>query len=814
MWLDALLRDVRHAGRALLKMPALALVVVVSLGVGIGANTVVFSWIQTVLLQPLPGVSRSASLHFVEPRAESGAHPGVSWPEFIDLRERLRTFSDLLAFRMTALYVGEPGRVERAYGLMVSGNYFQALGLRPAIGRLLSQNDTAKAGGEPVVVISYDYWQNRFGRSPAAIGQTVRANGDDLVIVGVTPKGFQGTVLGLAFDFWMPATLAPTLFAGSKELDDRSTRGYAAMGRLQPGVSAAQSQAELDGVMRELARAYPATNATMAGDVLAFWQSLRGPQRFMATALGLLQAIMLLLLLAVCGNTMNLVLARASARQREMGMRLALGSGPWRVISLLFTENLLLALAGALLGALLAVWGTRALGAMPQLAGLPIRFQTGVDAGGLAFALLLGVGSAIVFGVAPALQLARLDPQLAVRSGGASTAPRTRVRNVLMGVEVALALVILVIAALFFKSFMETRSTDPGFRREGVLLATYDLTGRNVAGSASATDAFTRAFADRVLQNLRSAPAVEAVAIATSVPLDIHGMPVRFFTVEGRQRNEAGFDQALSNTVTPGYFATLGIPLRAGTDFVDLEDTAAPPQVIVNEEFVRRYLDGMEPLGRAITVRERRYLIVGVARNSVYEAFGESSQPIIYYSYRDRPSTAGEIHVRTRAGTETALARDVRRAVADVDSSLPVYNVRTLSEHIDANLVFRRIPAQMFAVLGPMLLALAAIGIYAVVSYNVTLRTTEIGVRIALGATASRVVVQFVGQSLLFVGLGALAGWLVAFVVALDFVPGGTVDLPVFIGVPTVLLAVAAVACWVPARRATRVDPVVALRQE
>jgi predicted permease len=544
----------------------------------------------------------------------------------------------------------------------------------------------------------------------------------------------------------------------------------------------------------------------MHGEVLPFWLSPRGPQRLLTTALAILQAIMLLLLLAVCGNTANLVLARASARQREMGVRLALGAGPWRIASLLLTENVVLALLGAGLGAAIAVWGTQALRILP-LSGLPLRFQTSVDGLGLAFAMVLGVGCGLVFGAAPAAQLARVEPQLAFRSG-ARTAGRSGIRSALMGIQVALALVVLIVAGLFLRSFMETRSTDPGFRREGVLLAAYDLAGRN-AGAA-----FTRDFADRLLASLRALPAVEAAAIASSVPLDIHGLPSRTFTVEGRARTDGTLDRALANTVTPGYFRVMDIPLRAGADFANLEDPTAAPQAIVNEEFVRRYLDGVEPLGRRLQARDRSYVIAGVARNSLYNAFGEPPAPIIYFSYRDNPTLSGEIHLRTRVGAETALAPEVRRIVRELDPELPVFNVRTLTAHVDTNLVFRRVPARMFAVLGPLLVVLAAIGIYAVVAYTVSLRTTEIAVRLALGATAPRLIAQFVGENLGVIGLGAVLGWLVAFVVALDVAAGRSIDVPVFAGVPALLLLVATVACWLPARRAIRLDPVAALRRE
>jgi predicted permease len=782
-------------------------VVVLSLGVGIGVNTAVFSWIQAVVLRPLPGVPDASRFQLVETRAEAGTHPGVSWLEYRDLRERLRSFDDLIASRMVPLSLGEAGRTERVSAQLVSDNYFSGLGLRPALGRFPGGGDLAHAGDASVVVISHGFWHARFGGAPGALGQSLRLNDQNLTVVGVAPPGFQGTVLGLDFDLWVPATLAPVLLGGSRELEDRSQRGYALLGSLPAHATRARAQAELDAAMGELARLYPETNAGVQAEVLPFWQALRGPQRMLARALWILQSLMLLLLVAVCGNTANLVLARASTRQREIGVRLALGAGPGRILGLLLTENVLLAVLGAAVGAALAVWGTDALRAVPFSTSWPIRFQTRVDTLGLAFAMLLGIACGLAFGLAPALQLARVDPQRALRAG-ARGAGRSRMRNALMGTEVALALMVLVVAALFFRSVHDTRDTDPGFRREGVLLAAYDLSGRGL------DTAGTRAFASRLLDGLHDLPGVEAAAIARSIPLDIHGLPLRAFTLEGRARTDGGSDQALTNTVTPGYFRTMGIPLESGADFADLADTSRPPQAVVNEEFVRRYLPDVQPLGRRLETRGGTYVIIGIVRNSLYDAFGEPPMPMLYLSYRDRPSVAGEIHLRTRVGTELAVLPAVRRIVREIDPTAPVFDVRTLSEHVEKNLVLRRIPARMFVVLGPLLLVLAAIGIYAVVAHATAHRTTEIGVRLALGASAGRVVAQIVGESLRVIGIGLAAGWVVVFVVALHAAPRGTLDAPLLLGVPALLLVVAAVACWIPARRATRIDPMVALRHE
>jgi predicted permease len=804
---ENLLGDLRNAARTIRRMPGLAAVIIVSLAVGIGVNATIFSWIQTMLLQPLPGVSGAANFLLLEPRMDIGAYPGASWLEYRALQTQVPALRDIVAFQMVPFNVGEKGRTERTFGQLVSGNYFSALRLKPAIGRFFQPEETERPGTEPVIVISYDYWQTRFRGAPGAVGQKVRVNERDLIVIGVAPGDFQGTMPMLKFELWAPATMAPALLGGTRDLEDRGTRAFSLIGMLKPGGTREEAQAEFSTAMAQLARDYPDASARIGGEILSFWAAPRGPQRLLISGLAVLQGVMLLLLLAVCGNTANLMLARGSTRQREMAVRVALGAGRWRIVSLVLSENMLLALLGTSLGAAIAVWGTTALRMAPMIAAFPIRFQTKVDGLTLAFAVLLGIACGLIFSAAPAVYLARMDPQDGLRSTSNAT-PRSRARKVLMGAEVGLAMVVLIAAALFLQSFRSARQTDPKFQPEGVLLAAYDLSGRNPDETSE------REFAARLLERLRSLPDVEAATIATNVPLDLHGIPVRPFTVQGHVRTDAGQDRAISNTVTPGYFKVMAIPLLAGNDFAEMRDTAAPAQAIVNEEFVRRYLNGADAIGRRIQTRAGNFAIIAVARDSVYDAFGEPPQPAFYFSYRDLPASQGEIHLRTRSGNETALTSQVRAVLRDLDPMLPLYDVRTFSQHIDRNLYLRRIPARMFVVLGPLLLGLAAIGIYAVVSYAVARRTREIGVRLTFGATSGRVVRQIIRENLGVIAWGAAIGWIFAFVISIHAITKGVINLTVFIGVPAILLGVATLACWIPARRASLIDPMAALRHE
>src|SRR5467141_67253 len=683
LFIENLLGDLRNAVRTIRRMPGLAAVIIVSLAVGIGVNTTIFSWIQLILFQPLPGVSGAANFLLVEPRTETGGYPGASWLEYRDLQTQVPALRDVVASQMVPFNEGETGQTERTHGQLVSGNYFSALGLKPAIGRFIRPEEAERPGTDPVIVISYDYWQTRFRGAPEAVGQKLRVNERDLIVIGVAPREFQGTMVPLKFELWVPATMTPALLGGTRDLEDRSSRAFSLIGMLRPGAKREEAQAQSSTTMAQLARDYPDASAGIGGEILPFWSAPRGPQRMLISGLAVLQGVMLLLLLAVCGNTANLMLARGSTRQREMAVRVALGAGRWRIVSLVLSENMLLALLGASLGAAIAVWGTTALRVAPMIGAFPLRFPTRVDEFTLAFAMLLGAACGLIFSAPPAVRLSQLDVQVGLLPSS-NTPPRSRARKVLMGVEVGLALVVLMAAALFLESFRSARQTDPRFRPEGVLLAAYDLSGRNP------DEASEREFAARLAERLRSLPDVEAAAIATNVPLDLHGIPARPFTVQGRVRIEAGQDRAISNTVTPGCFKVMAIPLLEGNDFAEMGDRATPAQAIVNEEFVRRYLNGAVAIGRRIQTRAGSFAIVGVARNSIYDAFGEPAQPAVYFSYRDLPAIQGEIHLRTRSGNETALTSEARAVLRDLDPMLPLYDVRTFSQHIERNLYLRR----------------------------------------------------------------------------------------------------------------------------
>ena len=794
--LTALRDDLRLAVRGIRRAPLTAVVISLSLGAGIGLNTVVFSWLDAAVVRPLPGVRGAASLVLLEPRRADGSYTSLSWPQYQDYRHRVSTLRDLLAFRMIPLYVGERGETERQYGLLVSDNYFRALGLEPALGRFPLAEEVSKPGAAPVVVVSYEYWQTRLAGAVSALGGPIRVNGMPLTIIGVAPRGFEGTIPRLKFNLFLPATLAPVVQPGSAELDDRSVGGYSVVGVLGAHQSRTSAQADIRAAALAFARDYRATDDGLTPDVLRFWDAPFGPQKFMAEAIIAVQGILLLMLLSVCANTANLVLTRALSRQREIGVRLALGATQARIASLVFVDALVLAAIGSALGASFAWWGTDALRAMPPLRvrGLPITFDTHFSAAGVAFAGALGAACAILFALPVAFQFASADPALALRSASLRVSP-ARTRSAILGVQVALAVFVLTAGALALEAYFETRTSPTGFRTSGLLLASYDLNGPGAPRDP-------REFAGRTLAALRSIPGVQDVAIASSVPLDIHGLPSRPFTVEGFAPTDSRVDEALTNTVTPGYFRVMDVPIVEGRDFAPIDDRAVAPQAIVNDAFVRAYLPRLDPIGRVLESRGRVYRICGVVRTSLSDSFGEPPLPAIYLSYRDAPGRYGEIHIRTRAGAESGVTSDVRRAMRGLDPEIPLFDLRTMREHIESNLLFRRIPARLAAVVSPILAALVALGIYALVAYAVSRRRQEIAVRLAVGGPPHRVAREVVADTLRVAIAGSVVGVTGAALALTSGSAPSVGETAVFALTPLVVTLIAVAAAFVPAEHA------------
>lgn len=799
----------RHLFRNLARTPFLSAVIVLSLGVGIGANTVIYSWLKSALFAPLPG-AEAPRLMSLEVKDDTGNWVTTSWTEYQDLRELVPSLAGIAAQRPRSFSLGAGERDARVYGEFVSGNFFEVLGVRAQLGRFFKADEAARPGGAPVVVLSDAFWRRQFHRADDVVGRTLRLNGRTLTIVGVAAPDFRGGYNALTFDLFLPATLMPLLQPASDELTARKARTYTMLAQLRPGVSLAQVQAELDAAAKKLLDAYPETNRGLAYGMLPLWRSPRGGQILVAS-LATLQVFAALILTVVCVNTASLLLARASTRRREIGIRLAVGGAPARILVQLLGESVLLALLGGAAGVLFSLWGVEIIGhlPLPSVDAAPIFFTPEIDATSVAFAALVSLGCGVLFGLAPAAQLVRADVLHALRGGAGAVTGRHWLRDGLVALEVATALVVLVLAALYLQSFRNSLRADTGYDTTHVMLATVDLSGRGYDQTRS------HAFVEETLRRLRETPGVISAAAANNVPLATRGLATGVFAISGRP-----FDpnrRALYFDVTPGYFATMGVAFVDGGDIAPLSRQDLPLDAVINEEMAQRYWPGESPVGRKFIINDTWFVIAGVVRTTKYETVGEAPKPMTWLSLRRQPAGSPTLHVRTSGDPRAALG-SLRQIVRALDPELALVQPRTLAANVDSNLVLQRLPARMLSLLAPLALALAAVGLYAVIAYSLAQRVQEIGVRLALGASPRRVVQLMTWQGLRVVLVGTAAGWVVAlalgYVLQPRLVGVAFGDPLIYGGVPLLLIAVAVLACWLPARRAASVDPMIALRSE
>ncbi len=796
-----------RAFRSLLKTPWLSAVIVASLAIGIGSNTVVFSWLKDAVFQPLPGVD--APLWSLETKDDTGGYVTTAWPEYRDLIPMLPSFESIAAQRPRNLHLGDSERETRVFAELVSANFFEVLGVRPAQGRFFRADEGDRPGVAPVVVISHDFWRGYFRGDADVLGRTLKLNGAVFTVIGVTPPRFRGGMNSLGFDLWIPATMAVALQAATQELTDRSWRPYIMLARLKPGTTTAQAHGELAAAARQMIATHPSTNKGLGYQLLPPWRSPRGGE-VVVVGLATLQVFATLILIVVCANTANLLLARASARQKEIGIKLALGAGPGRIIAQLLAESLVLALLGAGAGLFIALWGNEALRQMPLPGGLPVRIDPRLDLGALLFAGALGTLCGIAFGLAPALQLARGDVLHALRGGRGAIGGRSRIRDTLVGVQVAVAIVVLVLAGLFLKSFRNSLQAAPGFDQHRVMLTALDLGGRGYDRDR------TRIFLDQLIQKLETTPGIERASYASQAPLDVRGTPTGVIGVGGKP-----FDperKILYYSTSPGYAATMGVPVVTGRDLSPLGRPELPLDALINEEMAARYWPEGSPVGRRFEVSGNFYEIAGVVRNIKYQTLNEAPRPAAWLTARAQTFSTPTLHVRAQQGDPRALLTAIRAAVRTLDPEVPMLDPRSLAQHLDNNLFMQRVPAQMLSVLGPLALALPAIGLYAVLAYSLAQRTQEIGVRLTLGATPGGVVRHMMWQHLRIVLIAVALGWCIALYLGwflrAQFVGVPVGDATIYASAPALLLAVATLACWLPARKAADVDPMKALRAE
>jgi predicted permease len=699
---------------------------------------------------------------------------------------------------------------------MVSGGFFDMLGIQPEAGRFFSNAERDDAqNAHSVVVIGHSYWKNHYGSAPSAIGATLRINRTPFTIIGVAPEGFHGTRAGLDYEMWMPVTMYGQLtHTGTWMLRDRNTRNFMIFARLAPGVTMEQARGEVQALANRMAVADADSNQGIGATVLPVWQSHFGTQSILLTPIAILMGASGVVLLIVCANLANLLLARATGRVKEFSVRLAMGARPVRLTQQLLTETLLMAMAGSVCGLMLATALGGALRWLLPAVARPAMLQPPLDGQVLGFTTALAFGVAIVAGLAPALHASQSNVNEMLKEGGRSGSAGThsqRLRGLLVVSEVALAVVALVGAGLFLKSFQTARAMDPGFKPEGVALARFDF---STAGyDAVQTDGFCR----RLREQLEQQPGVTAVSYDDSPPLGFSGGNWEPLEVEGYVPGPNENMKIYRDLVSPGYFATMKIPLVEGRDF-DLHDDAKSQKVmIVNQEFVRRFLANRSVMGRKVHGWGEWFTIVGVAKDSKYHRVTENPQPYFYIPIRQifRPEYGLTFDVRTSGSVNEAIA-GLRREAAAVDPGLTIFDAEPMTEYVAASLFGAKVAASLLSVLSGLGLLLAAIGLYSVMAYAVAQRTGEIGIRVTLGAQPRDIMRLVIRQGIVFAGAGLIVGSLVAAalgrVITAMLVGVGPAD-PVVYAAATVFTALVTLgSAAIPAWRALRVDPAVALR--
>jgi predicted permease len=811
-------QDLRYGLRLLAKAPGFTAVAVLTLALGIGASTTVFSWIEGALLRPLPGVEKPQELAAFETFASNGEFVGLSYPDYRDYRDHLKLLAGLATTEITPLSVGQEDHAEQLWGEMVSGNYFAVLGVKPILGRVFSEVEVGdKPNGSPVAVISSRLWRTRFNADPQIVGKKIRVNQHELTVIGVTPPDFRGAVAGLASDLWIPYMMHPELQGvGEWMLADRGTRQIYGIARLKLAVTLPQANAEIASLALRMSKANVPQDAGISAAVVPLWKSKYGAQSLLLTPLEILMAVCLVVLLIVCANVANLLLARFSSRQKEFSVRLALGAGRFRLVRQILTECAVLAGAGGLAGVALAMWTSGSLQSLLPAGHLPFALGTLVNGRILIFTVLVCAATALLFGLAPAIQSARADLNEGLKEGGWSgTAGHEsrRLRGVLVVTEMALAVVALVCAGLLVRSFEATRKINPEFDPNHVLLTRFfiDTSGEGVEQR--------KAFCQGLREKLEAIPGVKDVAYSDVEPLGVFAGWWEEVQVQGYVPAPGENMKIYRAVVSPGYLKLMRIPLLEGRDFTKQDDLKTQPVMIVNQSFVKRFFGRQVAIGRKVQGWGKWFTVVGVARDSKYNKLTEVPIPFFYVPFRQvyRADMGLTFYVRVSGDPNEAIPM-VRHDVQETDPNVTVIDAMPLADHIGETLYGQKVAASLLSVLGALALLLAAVGLYSVMAYSVAQRTHELGIRMALGAQRKDVLKLVVGHGLILTIAGTVAGVVAALALMRllgSFLYGVTTTDPVtFVGASVLLAGVALLANFIPARRATRVDPMVALRYE
>jgi predicted permease len=810
---ETLLQDLRYALRTLVKSPAFTTVAILSLALGIGANTTIFSFVNGLLLKP-PAVANPDELvevweHNVTRGTGIGSNMQLSYPDYEYFRDHNRVFSEMTAFtgETAGVVWNRSGEGEMLHGAMVSGNFFSVLGVRPALGRGFLPEEDRRGNDAPVVVLSHALWNQRLGADPAILGRVLTLNGRGFTVVGVAPASFTGLMAGFTADFWTPFAMHSAT-SPALDLAERHQHWVIGIGKLKEGATRQQTAADLGILGQQLATTFPDINRNLAPSVMAV-ALIPSPFRgFVGGASGVLMAVVALVLLIACANVANLLLAKAAGRRREVAIRFTLGATRRRVIQQMLTESVVIAAIAGALGLLLSLWAAPLLLSMKP-ASLPVLLSVSPDLRVLAFTVLASFVTGIAFGLAPALQQSRVSHVESLREGTLQAgAAKSRLRNGLVIAQVTACVVLLVGASLCLRSLLNARSIDPGFEIAGGVTA-----GLNMQ-TFGYNEGRGRAFYTRLLDRVRALPGVRSASLADHLPLS---QVMRMEAVDfGTQ--PVGIEMTI---VAPGYFEAMGTPLVAGREFSADDDETAPPVVVINQQMAQRYWPNQDPIGQFLTFvgpqqARTNAQVIGIAKSGKYQSLGEDPKPYFYRSLLQEYEPNAQLIVRVDdQGRILGLLRGVIR---DLDPRMALVGLETLEQHMQLPLFPAQAAGVLLGLFGALALALAVVGLYGVIAYSVSQRAREIGVRMALGARATDVLrlVLSQGLRLTFIGLAVgFAGALVVSRVLSSVLYGISATDPVSFGAVAVLLTIVALlASYVPARWATRVDPIRALRSE
>jgi putative ABC transport system permease protein len=800
--METLLQDIRYGARTLFKNRAFTAIAVVALALGIGANTAIFTVVNAVLLRPLPFEKPEQLVMVWEKRMQLGRERNpVSPPDFTDWRAQNQVFEDMAAFTSQGFNLGTGTEPERIQGAGVSPSLFTILRTRPRIGRVFDREED-KAGANPVAIIGSALWQRGFGSDPDIVGKTIKLNERPYTVVGVMPADF--VFPNRRSEIWIPLMLSP------EDAANRGGHNLTVIARMKDGVTVEQARADMVSIASQLEQQFQVNTGHGSNVFSLYDEAVAGARPALLVLLG---AVAFVLLIA-CANVANLLFARSNARQKEIAIRTALGAGRSRIIRQLLTESVLLGIAGGILGVLLAVWGLDLLLAVGENS-IPRVKEIRLDGWVLGFSLLISIATGLIFGLVPALQASRPDLNDALKEGsrGASGSLRSnRTRSVFVIAEVAICLVLLIGAGLMMKSFSRLLNVSPGFNPENVLSVNVALSGSRYRDGASVSG-----FYKQTLERLSALPGVQSASIVTALPM-AGSFGSRYFGIEGRppQPPGQGFN-ANTNLATPGYFATMHIPLLEGRDFEEGDVRGTPDVVVINQEAVRRYWPDESPIGQRITFENRTRTVIGVVGDVKQSGLDIETRPEMFSPYYQVTVPFGTVLVRTK-GDPAAMTSTVRGAMQEIDRDLPLYGIKTVNDVISDSVAPRRLNMLLLGIFAGLALVLAAVGLYGVISYSVSQRTREIGIRVALGASHKSVLRLVVGEGMVLASAGVVIGvtasfFLTKFMTTLLFGVSPT-DPITFVAISVLLIGVSIVASVIPARKAMRVDPMVALRYE